>query len=99
MDKTVIPKGHYCYSGGEWTPELGIYRVKPCPYWKRTDHGTVKCEYLGIESLTPEAGEHDDTARQLAYDHFGGEDAAWEAVDAISLIWDQVKDCGENYGE
>lgn len=70
MNTDLIPaNNYYCYSGGDWDGKK--FLIKICPYWKRTDHGTVKCEYLGVESLTEEAGKANDERRQLAYNHFG----------------------------
>lgn len=99
MDKMLIPVGSYCYSGGTWDSERGIYVTKPCPYWQATNYGTVKCSFLNEESLTPEAGSRGDTSREKAYRHFGGVEATWTSIDEFSLLWDQVKECGENYGD
>ena len=98
MDEKLIPKGlHYCYSDGVWDGK--VFRTKNCPYWKHTDHGTVKCEFLGVESLTIAAGEYEDKMRELAYKHFGSEEAALEATEEGWLLWDQLKICGINVEE
>jgi len=93
-----IPKGFYCYSGGEWDAEAQVFKTTPCPFWERTSYGTVKCHYLKEESLTCEAGESNDEVRAKAYEHFGGKEATWEVINVDSLLWDAVKSCSENYG-
>lgn len=98
-DIDCIPEGYYCYTSHGWNREEGFLEITCCPYFKHTDHGTVKCEFLGIESLSPAKGEQDDEERALAYEHFGSKEAAWKAVEDGGLLWDQIKECGENHGD
>ena len=64
-DKSLIPEGHYCYTG--WGEEFKI-----CPYWAK-------------DPTKPE--------QQSGYCHFLDR-GDWE--DGLSLLWDQVKECGIN---
>ena len=38
-----------------------------CPYWSRTDYGTIRCNYLGIEAIGMEAVDY----WVKAVEHFG----------------------------
>jgi hypothetical protein len=66
----------------EWPPDETI---QLCPYWMRTGHGTVCCEYLKMEAL-----EIRDGAYALAVSHFGADRAS--AIDD-SLLGDMIKVC------
>jgi hypothetical protein len=50
MDKTVIPKGDYCYTitGPVYTNKDGIPTLptKRCPYWEHLPFGSAYCSYL-----------------------------------------------------
>ena len=62
-----------------------------CPYWTLTEHGTVRCEYLGIEVLAEEAG-----ASEKAAAYFSHEEACrleW------SFLSDMLKECTVNPGK
>jgi hypothetical protein len=80
LDAGQIPLGEHCYDHLD-------DEYRPCAYFARTDYGTVKCLYLGVEAFD------DDRARVLQ--HFGSQ----ANMDAANLIetWslpDSIKECG-----
>ncbi|NCT68126.1 MAG: hypothetical protein GXC76_10890 [Rhodanobacteraceae bacterium] len=96
---TPIPRGGFCYdtehvaanpATGEaeyWVPHYD----RRCPYWRRTDHATVCCDYLGVEHV-------DDTIsryRDILAAHFGSNEEADKHV-GHSLLYDEIKICGIN---
>lgn len=56
----VIPPGNYCYYP-EWLP--GVEGHRPCPYFRHTSHGSVRCDYLPFETTSSDA----DSARTVRY--------------------------------
>ena len=86
-----IPEGDCCYEPIGW--EGSVYRVKPCSYREYTHYGTVRCNYLEVDSVDPTP--HGRKAFIKAVKHFGSEDAVME-IDNGGLIWDGVKECGIN---
>uniref|UniRef100_UPI00321F757B hypothetical protein n=1 Tax=Rudaea sp. TaxID=2136325 RepID=UPI00321F757B len=60
-----------------------------CPYWRRTDHATVCCDFLGVEH----ADEAESNYHALIEAHFGGEEKARKRV-GRSLLYDEFKICG-----
>ena len=61
------------------------YKEVLCPYWQRTDHGTVRCDYLHQEYL-------DDTepcAKQRAKAH----DPRLASIGPSSYLTDEIKIC------
>jgi hypothetical protein len=83
LDAAQIPLGEYCYD------HLALQNddYRPCAYFQRTDYGTVKCLFLGIEVI------NDDLAPIIQ--HFGSQanmDAA-NLIDTWSLP-DSIKECG-----
>lgn len=60
-------------------------KIVLCPYWIRTEHGTVRCEYLNIEVEGMASGDY-----ELSLKHYGVEKTAqieW------SLLSDKIKVC------
>tara|TARA_R110000851_G_scaffold41409_3_gene103975 strand:+ start:5800 stop:6075 length:276 start_codon:yes stop_codon:yes gene_type:complete len=86
-----IPRGDYCY-GGFGEMKDGVIRINGlCRYWKRTDHGTIKCEFLDIEQIPADTkGSYEEAIK-----YFGSEKILEDKTDD-GLMWDQVKDCGIN---
>lgn len=94
----LIPAGSFCYSvissaiGDALSPKASGRRKRYgdqeemgiCPYWIETDHGTVRCDYLGIEVLSFSAG-----ALDAAMQHFGPD----AELDFDSLLADKIKAC------
>ena len=76
MDKSLIPKGDYCYTWIEVPSVKNGFRgkVKCCPYWESRDDKPEQsngyCKYLKLGD--------------------------W-MENGTSLLFDQVKECGENY--
>jgi len=61
-----------------------------CPYWQRTDYGTVRCNFLGREVIDDESG-----ALQRIGAHFGVSDALdLFAID--NYLSDEIKVCDRN---
>lgn len=97
-DKSLIPKGQYCYTWLEFPSKENGFKgkTKPCPFYGNKDINGVKvpwCSYL-------EEGGTDN----------GWEDEEWQKVKArykteedmdnalpLSLLWDACKECGENF--
>lgn len=90
-DTSVIPKGYYCYTPIGWDGDR--YLTKPCPYREYTEYGTVRCNYLDVESIDPTPSGIE--SYQKAVEYFGSEDKVWK-IDNGGLIWDAVKECGIN---
>ena len=61
-----------------------------CPYWKRTDHGMVRCDFLGIEGL--DGAEPGAKAKAIA--HYGTVAAFESANKSPEFLPDEIKVCG-----
>lgn len=48
-NKSIIPKGHYCYTPIEFPSEKnnGIYKIKPCKYYRSVTKYIKSCTYEG----------------------------------------------------
>jgi hypothetical protein len=68
---------------GYWSKDEAI---QLCPYWHRTGHGTVRCDYINKEVLDMRAG-----AYEIAASHFGAERAA--AMEGFTSLADMLKEC------
>ncbi|MGH8461611.1 MAG: hypothetical protein ACRESS_08405 [Stenotrophobium sp.] len=73
----------------EWSYRGNLKEVL-CPYWQRTEHGTVRCEFLGREYVEPISDEY-----PIALAYFGSE-AAMSHLERSQLIPDEIKICGIN---
>lgn len=100
-DMSLIPEGQFCYQTirVEVVDEKGyvkdIYSVNPydrCPYWQRTDYGTVRCLFLGREVVDEYGGNN---AIQKITQHFG-EEKALEQFEYCSDLADEIKICRIN---
>jgi hypothetical protein len=80
LDAAQIPLGEHCYDYLE-------DEYRPCAYFKRTDYGTVKCLYLGLEVIDGESAP--------VIQHFGSQ-ANMEAANVIETwsLPDLTKECG-----
>jgi hypothetical protein len=85
-----IPKGRYCYESMEMTEDGTFLQLGTCPYWKPTNHGTVRCEYMKEEQLVADSS----TAYEQALEFFGSRENL-ERETEEGVMWDQVKECGE----
>ncbi len=67
----------------------GNYKEVLCPYWQRTEYGTVRCNFLDLEFIDDE----DEKAHEKIVSHFGAPDAP----DRFGRSWalpDEIKICG-----
>lgn len=81
IHKTAIPPGLYCYFNSK------TY----CPFFKKTDHGTIRCDYLNLEGVDYNQEDNYD----LALQYFGSDDEL-EKQAPLQFLWDAVKECNEN---
>ena len=64
----------------------GDYKAIRCPYWHYTDYGTVRCDFLGKETISDALD-----ARKKIEAHFGISDASekfgydWALADEIKI--------------
>ena len=75
----------------EYAYSIEGYKCVLCPYWNRTDYGTVRCDYLEKEIIDG----MDDSAKEKIQKHFGIEDAT-EKFGWGSLLEDEIKICDVN---
>lgn len=80
LDAAQIPLGEYCY-------DYLADEYRPCAYFGRTGYGTVKCLYLGVETL--------DGDLEPVIQHFGSQ-AHYDAAGVIQTwaLPDSIKECG-----
>lgn len=71
----------------------GDWKTVLCPYWRRTGHGTVRCEFLDREVFD----EDDDHAREKVVALFG--DRAEGRVGRAWELADEFKVCAIHYTE
>lgn len=70
------------------------YKEVLCPYWHRTEYGTVRCDFLGREFVDEEYS----TAIEKIISNFGSPDAP----DRFERSWalpDEIKICGVRENE
>ncbi|MCG7988388.1 MAG: competence protein CoiA family protein [Candidatus Thiodiazotropha sp. LLP2] len=60
-----------------------------CPYWRKTDFGMARCDYLEQECLN----EDEENALEKAVAHYGGREQ-FEINNKHSLLYDEIKICG-----
>jgi hypothetical protein len=88
LDHDVIPPGEYCYYPTQYGMP-GIVGYQPCPHFHYTDYGTVRCDYMPLET--------NDCSRPVdeVIQHLGGEESAAQlGFKAHSLLEDSYKECG-----
>lgn len=66
----------------------GDFKRVLCLYWRRTDYGMVRCEFLQVEGLDEMAAD----ARAKALAHYGSAEAL-AAANQCPYLWDEVKVC------
>jgi len=99
-DTSVIPGGHYCYvpdleKNANKDEDDSIYYTKTCPYWGYIkDEGVdiCHCSFLG-ESSVPNGTSNEDFKKLEK--KYGSDEGIWNNM-TLDLLWDQVKECGEN---
>lgn len=47
--KKKIPEGFYCYRGLSFDWSTGIYKIKPCPFYKHIEGIEGRCSLLNCE--------------------------------------------------
>jgi hypothetical protein len=87
MDKSVIPAGCYCYD------EKG-----KCPYWSKVNNLPEQengyCSYLGYNDY-----DRNTDIGEIKWEGQHGPVYTAPHDIPISLLWDQVKQCGINDDE
>ncbi len=97
--KQLIPKGGYCYDGIEVIgsdSSTPVIKIRLCPYWKRKKINGVEvnwCEFLDQGGMPNEEIDF-----QKLIEHYGSEDGVYDNL-PLSLLFDQIKCCGENEEE
>jgi len=99
-DTSVIPKGPYCYSPDEEKnankdENDPAYYIKTCPYFSyEEDEGVtvVVCKFLNEGGLIDGTEKKEFKKLKKKY---GSKEAVWDKY-PLDLLWDQVKECGEN---
>jgi len=76
-------------------PYAGNYKEILCPYYHRTDYGTVRCEYVDEEYLDG----LDDQAAEKIIQHFGTDKVLKERFPYDDYLSDEIKICGINLEE
>ena len=91
----IIPKGDYCYIflKGQKN-KFGVPKTKNCPFYKSKDINGVLvpwCEYLELGGVD----DHSEEDWKRLVEFFGSEDATFDGL-PLTLLFDMVKECGEN---
>jgi hypothetical protein len=87
-DESLIPEGPYCY-----TPQKG--RAARCPYHTTKEINGVHVPYCSFLEMGGLDNDMEDSEFNKLVEHYGGDDEVFEAL-PLDLLWDQVKECGEN---
>ena len=99
-DTSKIPEGHYCYvpdveKNANRGDNSGVYYTKNCPYYSSIEDEGVTIPYCKFM----EAGSVENGTSEEDYDKlikkYGSIEKVWEKY-PLDLLWDQVKECGEN---
>jgi hypothetical protein len=95
--ESQIPYGDYCYTWLEKpSKENGfVGKTKACPYYATKTFNGVEvpwCTFLKCGGLN---NSTDDSEVANLIDYFGSEEKMNEEL-PLSLLWDQVKECGVN---
>ena len=102
MNKDLIPRGLYCYEfditkKDEEREDFSI-PICSCPYstYKNINGVDVDwCEYKNKGGVSNYVTEEEHAK---LVEHFGSVDAIYDNL-PLDLLWDGVKECGENYGD
>ena len=87
-DKSLIPTGPYCYTYVDG-------KFQYCPFFTNIEDEGVSlpfCNYLEMGGIDNEASEESFDILEKKY---GSADAVFEKY-PLMLLWDSVKECGEN---
>lgn len=99
-DTSVIPEGPYCYipdieKNANKDKNDPCYYTKTCPYFKYKKDagvGVVKCKFLGESGLINGTTNKEFKKLKKKY----GSSKKVHKKYPLFLLWDQVKECGEN---
>jgi len=105
MDKSLIPKGMYCYESLKMKDNGRLEVIGKCPYWKNrkeiddkevNDQNYGYCLYLGKGDI--EINHEDTYILTHPKDHpdYDVPMTADEIGFEMSLLWDMCKMCNEN---
>jgi len=64
------------------------YKEVLCPYWRKTDYGMIRCDFLDVQSLD----EDDDQSQMKAIEYFGSEQE-FDRNNHYSYLYDEIKIC------
>lgn len=90
-DKSLIPYGPYCYTYKD-------DRYIPCPYYKIRDINSIPvpwCEYLELGGMIGDHHAPENQYKKLL-EYYGTEEKMDKEL-PLFLLFDQCKECGENY--
>ena len=95
------PKGSYCYvpdaeKNADKDENDSSYYIKTCPFWGYKKDGDVDichCSFLNEKSIPNDISDKDYVKLEKKY----GEGELLCKHFTLDLLWDQVKECGENY--
>lgn len=99
-DIDLIPTGHYCYVPDEEKnknkkdDDFSFY-IKLCPYFshkKDEGVGVVYCKFLKEGGIINDTTDKDFKKLIKKY---GSDENVYKKY-PLDLLWDQVKECGEN---
>ena len=99
-DSSVIPEGVYCYvadieKNENKDEDDHTYYIKRCPYWSYIeDEGVDICHCSFLEKGCVPNGTSDEDYEKLEK-KYGSLEKVLEKY-PLDLLWDQVKECGEN---
>lgn len=106
MDKSLIPKGDYCYTSLEFDNKSNKIKVQGiCPYWrnrKDVDNKEVHsqnygyCLFLGKGDLEINSEDKLKLVHPVTHPDYNKEMTADEIGIGFSVLWDMVKMCSEN---
>ena len=97
-DKNKIPKGHYCYSVNPYfdsdlhtEEERYIY----CPYSTYKNINGVNVPWCSFLEKGGVSNNTSDEEYEKLLDHYGIEELLDKEL-PLDLLWDSIKECGEN---
>jgi hypothetical protein len=93
----LIPHGYYCYQWVETPSKENEFKggIKACPHYTTNTFNGVSvpwCLFLNCGGLS---NQNDDSDIEALVEHFGSEEKMNQEL-PLTLLWDQVKECGEN---
>jgi hypothetical protein len=88
-----IPQGRYCYTPKSY--DNGEFKIKLCPFYTSIKDEGVRIPYCNLlnEGCVPNGTSEEDFYKLSK--KYGSDAAVWDKY-PLDLLWDQVKECGEN---